>query len=97
MAAKKTDKPHPQERHLTDEEGCHCYDSSYPKGQLPPPPVFTKLDIPPELLEAEKKQAEKHATKGAQKDGIDKAMEILDAYYEETPRRNPHIDHGGED
>ena len=30
-------------------------------------------------------------------DGVEKALEQLDDYYKDTPKRNPHFDHGGED
>lgn len=78
---------------LTDEEGCHCYDGTYPSGPLPPPPVFKKIEHPEE--EKENKDASKKDRK--KKDGLDKAMEILDEYYEGVPLRNPRVDHGGED
>jgi hypothetical protein len=79
---KKLPHAHPSDK---DAEGCHCYDSTFPKGKLPPPPILKKLDV-------EEEPKPKHG-----KDGIDKAMEIIDEYYEGTPLRNPNVDHGGED
>jgi hypothetical protein len=69
-----------------DAEGCHCYDSSFPKGTLPPPPNLR----PRELEESEIAKPKKG------KDGVDLAMETLDEYYEGVPLRNPNVDHGGE-
>ena len=68
-----------------DAEGCHCYDSTFPKGKLPPPP-------PLKMLEPEDKPTPK---KG--KDGLDKAMDILDEYYEGVPVRDPEFDMSRED
>jgi hypothetical protein len=69
-----------------DEDACHCYESSFPKGKLPPPPDLLRRE-----LEESERPKPKHG-----KDGVDKAMEILDDYYEGVPLRNPNVDHGGE-
>jgi len=76
---------HTHKKSLTDEEGCHCYDGTFPKGKMPPPPILKKIDVSQEQ------------TTNKQKDGIDKAMQILDEYYEGVPLRDPTVDHGGED
>jgi hypothetical protein len=78
---------HDSHRNDKDAEGCHCYDSSYPKGKLPPPPILRAREL-------EDSEIPKPKTG---KDGVDKAMEILDQYYEDVPLRNPRVDHGGED
>ncbi len=87
--APQRNKPRLQHGHNTDQdaEGCHCYDSSFPRGKLPPPPIL-------QARELEEDQKPKPKTG---KDGIDRAMEILDEYYEGTPLRDPNVDHGGED
>jgi hypothetical protein len=88
-APPKRNIPRFPETHKSDKdaEGCHCYDSSFPKGKLPPPPILQRR----ELEDAEMPKPKQG------KDGIDKAMEILDQYYEGTPLRDPNVDHGGED
>lgn len=78
---------HSDHKNDKDAEGCHCYDSSYPKGKLPPPPILRAREL-------EDSEIPKPKTG---KDGVDKAMEILDQYYEDVPLRNPRVDHGGED
>jgi len=96
---------HDKHKKLTDEEGCHCYDGTYPAGPLPPPPILKKIEHEDdEEKSEEKKDEEKKDEKGKKKgkggngkDGIDKAMQILDEYYEGVPLRNPKFDHGGED
>lgn len=87
--APKRNIPRFHESHPSDKdaEGCHCYDSTFPKGKLPPPPILQRRE-----LEDDQLPKPKHG-----KDGIDKAMEILDQYYEGTPLRDPNVDHGGED
>jgi hypothetical protein len=69
-----------------DAEGCHCYDSSFPKGTLPPPPNLRPRELEEDEITKPKKG----------KDGVDLAMETLDEYYEGVPLRNPNVDHGGE-
>lgn len=82
-------KPAPRRRmpKIHDEDGCHCYDSSFPKGKLPPPPI---------LLARELEESERPKPKTG-KDGLDKAMEILDEYYEGVPLRDPKYDQSRED
>lgn len=47
-----------------------------------------------ELDEDQKNSSKKNNKKG--KDSFDKAMDILDEYYDKTPPRNERFDHGGE-
>ena len=51
--------------------------------------------VPPKITPREVPEDEQEKRK--EKDGMDKAMDILDEYYKDTPERNPNFDHGGED
>lgn len=76
-----------RDSHDHNEDACRCYDSPYPKGKLPPPPV---------LLARELEESERPKPKTG-KDGFDKAMEMLDEYYEDVPVRDPRFDQTRED
>lgn len=83
-------------------------ESDYPE-RLPNPeklPILKKIEHPEDDDEKEKKKDGKGAAghktgreKSAdhkKRDGMDKAMEQLDEYYDGTPVRDHRFDHGGE-
>jgi hypothetical protein len=72
-----------------DPEACLDVNEGIPSKPLPNKNL-------PEMIGAKKEDAPKEEKKGKAKDGIEKALDILDEYYEETPPRDQRFHHDEE-
>jgi hypothetical protein len=93
--AKKSSKepvpPQPVEQHLSSEDASAHEDMNEDLPSTAPP----AQGLPP--IKRREVEEDEKIKKSKKKDGMDKAVDMIDDYYKDTPKRDPSYDHGGED